>query len=126
MKKTISLLVMLAVLLTPTLAFAASPWTEVFAASPWTEKDTYAEKVTGKLEFGFKNLVGGWTEIFSRPGKYKEKEAGNVFLRIGNVFLGIGHGLLNAIVYTVGGAAHMVTFPIPLDIPLPDNGVSLE
>jgi hypothetical protein len=99
----------LAVMLTPAL---------VFAASPWTEKTTYGDKITGKLEFGLKNLFGGWTTIFSEPTRYHKDGK--------NVLAGVGVGLYKSVVYTVGGAVHVVTFPIPVDVPLPDNGVSFE
>lgn len=85
----------------------------VFAGSPWTEKATYSEKVTAKLSFGYKNLLGGWTELFTEPASGE-----------GNVFQGIGRGLTNFVVYTAGGALHLVTFLIPqIDIPLPGNGI---
>ena len=89
--------------------------TTAYAASPWTEKTTYKDKVLGKLEFGVKNTLGGWTELISRPIKAKNK------------FVGVAEGLGNAVVYTLGGILHLITFPIPqIDIPLPNNGVSLE
>jgi hypothetical protein len=108
-KSIIPLLLIVALTAVPTLAYAGSPW---------TEKTTYAEKTTGKLEYGFKNLLGGWTAIFSEPWRYHNDQK--------NVLVGVGAGLYKGIVYTVGGAVHLVTFPIPIDVPLPDGGVSFE
>jgi hypothetical protein len=85
-----------------------------FAASPWTQKEGYDGKLVGKLMFGLRNLVFGWTEIFMAPAA--------AFDSGDNVMAGFGKGLLNMVIYTVGGAANTVTFPIPFDIPLPNNG----
>lgn len=104
MKKMIALVMLV--------AFAVAP-TSAFAASPWTEGDTYADKVTGKLEFGIKNLLGGWTELYTQPADAENK------------FSGFGKGLVNAIVYTLGGAIHTATFPIPVDVPIPNNGLDM-
>ena len=93
-----------------------------FAASPWTEGKTYGEKVKGKLDFGVKNLLGGWTEIFSHTMKHAKAEENKEQKE------NIGVSLLTGIVYgavdTVGGALHAATFVIPeIDVPLPENGV---
>ena len=110
MKKTLRLFALvLAVMLIPTVAFAASPW---------TTETTYGGKLTEKLAFGFKNVMGGWTAIFSVPAKYHDEKK--------NMIVGIGEGLYKGVVYTIGGVLHLATFPIPVDIPLPDNGVSFE
>jgi len=88
-----------------------------FAGSPWTEKTTYGDKMTGKLDFGLRNLLGGWTELITEPkAAYDSK---------GNILYGVGRGVYNSIMYTLGGAVHLVTFPVPIDVPLPENGVSL-
>ncbi len=110
MRKAAALLLVVAILLACGSAFAASPWTEGV---------TYKDKVLGKLDFAVKNTLGGWTELFNRPIKY-HKDGKNVSE---GVLVGIG----NAVVYTLGGALHLVTFPIPqIDVPLPNNGVSFE
>ena len=115
MKRLIGIsLLILTAMSTSTAAFAACE----FKASPWTEKTAYADKTTGKLEFGLKNLLGGWTAIFSTPTKFQNEGK--------NVLLGTGKGLVKGIFYTVGGALHTVTFPIPIDVPLPEGGVSFE
>ena len=110
MKKAAALLLMVAILLAATSAFAASPW---------TEKTTYKEKLLGKLDFGFKNFVGGWTDIVRQPIKYNKdgKSAAEGF------FVGVYQAIAN----TAGGALHLVTFPITqVDVPLPNNGVQFE
>jgi hypothetical protein len=88
-----------------------------FSASPWTEATTYGDKVTGKLDFGIKNLIGGWTELFTEPWDYHKEGK--------NVLWGVKRGLCHSIVFTAGGVLHTATFPVPVDVPLPDNGVSL-
>ena len=93
------------------------------AASPWTEKTTYKEKVLGKLDFGFKNTLGGWTAIFSEA----KKGDSNCKCKVMATTKGIGRGLAYGLMDTVGGILHIVTFPIPqLDVPLPNNGVTLD
>jgi hypothetical protein len=109
MKKSVSLLIVLAILLAPTLAFAGSPW---------TEKTTYAEQVNGKLAFGAKNLLLGWTDLFYQP--HAAQKDGK------NPWGALGKALFTAPLITVGGAVHFVTFPIPVDVPLPHGGVQLD
>jgi hypothetical protein len=105
-KSTRIMAVMLAVLLIPSACFAASPW---------VEQTTYTDKAREKFIFGFKNLAGGWTELFSEPAASLDKDE--------NILNGIGRGLFNGLVYTVGGALHTVTFFLPVDLPIPENGV---
>lgn len=88
-----------------------------WAASPWTEKDSYQEKMFGKLDYGLKNLVLGPLHLIKDPlmGIHKEGMVGGL--------KGLGEGVMHGVIYTVGGALHTVTFPItPLDVPLPNNG----
>lgn len=89
-----------------------------FAASPWTEADSYKGKTIGKLDFGLKNLLGGWMELINRPVKYHQEDK--------SFTKGAVVGLYNAAVYTIGGALHTGTFFLPVDVPLPNNGVSFE
>ena len=92
-------------------ALLASPAFAAFEASPWTSESGYGQKATGKLVFGLKNLLLGWTEIFTEPYESKSIQ-------------GVGKGLFNGIVDTVGGALHTVTFFVPqVDVKLPDGGV---
>ena len=90
-----------------------------YAASPWTEQQGYVNQMKGKLDFGVKNLLGGWTELLRQPVKACQEKACAI--------RGTGKGILNAVVYTVGGALHTVTFPFTfIDVPLPNNGVQLD
>ncbi|MDA9101091.1 hypothetical protein N9K06_00295 [Omnitrophica bacterium] len=104
------LVVLLTLMLVPSFAFAASPW---------TEQDSAVDQAFHKLDFGVKNLLGGWTELVTVPVDYhKNKDS---------VAKGVGVGLWNALIYTGGGALHTATFFIPqIDIPLPNNGVQFE
>jgi len=102
-----SLVVILSMLLAPV----------AFAASPWTEEKTYGDKVSGKLVFGLQNTLLGWIQIFAVPNTYSNEGK--------NVWAGVGQGLVEATVDTLGGALQLVTFPIPVDLPLPNNGVDL-
>ena len=101
MKKILSLVVILSMLLAPM----------AFAASPWTEKTNYSEKVVGKLGYGLTNTVLGWTKLFSTPADYSSEGK--------NVWQGVGQGLMDTVVTTCLGALQLVTFPIPADIPIP-------
>ena len=103
-----SLVVILSMLLAPM----------AFAASPWTEQKTYGDKVSGKLVFGLQNTLLGWIQLFAVPKKYHNEGK--------NVWSGIGQGMMEAVVDTIGGALQLITFPIPADIPLPNNGVDLS
>ena len=102
MKKIMSLVVILSMLLAP-VAFAA--------ASPWTEDKTYGEKTVGKLGYGLTNTLLGWTKLFSTPNEYSSEGK--------NVWSGVGQGLIDAGVTTVLGAVQLVTFLIPADVPIP-------
>ena len=111
MRKMIPVMALiLAVMLVPAVALAASPW---------TEQATTTDKIFHKLDFGVKNLLAGWTEIFTVPW--------NAHKNGGSVAKGIGEGLWNALLFTGGGALHTVTFLLPqVDIPLKNNGVQLS
>lgn len=90
--------------------------TAALAASPWKEQGgNYGDQTKAKLDFGIKNLLGGWTELLTQPFKQD------------NLGTGLGKGLYNAVIFTIGGLLHTVTFPAPaIDVPLPDNGVQFE
>ena len=93
------------------------------AASPWTEGKTTKEKMLGKLDFGFKNVLGGWTAIFTETAKGDP----NCKCKVTATAKGLGRGIAYAVVDTIGGVLHIVTFPITqLDVPLPNNGVTLS
>ena len=101
MKKIMSLVVILSMLLAPV----------AFAASPWVEGKTYGEKVSGKLGFGLTNTVLGWTKLFTTPNEYSNDKK--------NVWQGVGQGMVDTAVTTVLGAVQLVTFVIPADIEIP-------
>jgi hypothetical protein len=103
MKKIMSLVIVLSMLLAPV----------VFAASPWTEEKSYGEKAVGKLGYGLTNTILGWTKLFSTPNEYSNEGK--------NVWSGVGQGFINAGVTTVLGAVQLVTFPIAADIPIPSD-----
>ncbi len=107
MKKIMSLVVVLSMLLAPV----------AFAGSPWTEEKGYAEKVSGKLQFGLTNALLGWVDVFATPNQYSNEGK--------NVWAGVGQGLVNGLTNTVGGAVQLVTFMIPADLPLPNGGVDI-
>ena len=92
--------------------------TKDYTASPWTHDTGYSQQAMGKLGFGVKNTLLGWTELFTEPKEALDKGD--------NFFVGLGKGLKNGIEDTLGGIVHIVTFPLPqIDAPLPQGGVSL-
>lgn len=97
------------------LVLALSP--VAWAASPWTEKLTYTERAAGKLQFGVTNTLLGWTDLIVEPNRAMTEKR--------NVWAGFGKGLVDGIVNTVGGVFHLGTFFIPVDFPLPEDGVKL-
>ncbi len=109
MKKIGVILVLLAIVFAP--AAMAS-----MEASPWTAEKTYSDKTVGKFKFGFKNLALGWTQLFYQPHAHQVDGK--------NAWAGLGKGLLLFPVDTIGGALHLVTFLIPVDVPLPEGGVN--
>jgi hypothetical protein len=121
MSKRIGVWVVIAALTgLPALSFAAGEHggTAMSSPSSWTQEVGWANQAKGKLIFGLKNTLLGWTELVTEP-----KEALN---EGGNFFVGVGQGLWNGVGQTVLGAAHAVTFPITqIDIPLPEGGTQL-
>ena len=107
MKKIMSLVVVLSMILVPV----------AFAASPWIDGKTYGEKVAGKLGYGLTNTVLGWTKIFVTPNEYSNEKK--------NVWQGVGQGMVDTVVTTALGAVQLVTFVIPADIEIP-NPVDLS
>ena len=92
--------------------------TKDYTASPWTSEVGWTNRAIGKLGFGLKNVLLGWTDLFVEP---KETMDGG-----GNILAGLGIGLKDALENTIGGALHVVTFPITgLDVPLPEGGTQL-
>ena len=90
--------------------------TKDYTASPWTKETGYSNQVIGKLGFGLKNLLLGWTDLFREP--HEAATSG------GNVLVGIGTGIKDTIENELGGAVHVITFFLPqVDVPLPEGGV---
>ena len=90
--------------------------TKDYTASPWTHETGYSQQAVGKLGFGIKNLLLGWTKFFTEPKEAADKGE--------NIVAGIGMGLKEGLEDTLGGAVHTVTFFVPqIDAPLPEGGV---
>lgn len=103
-------------------ALGGAKWTlsltKDYTPSPWTSEVGWSNRAIGKLGFGVKNLLLGWTDLFVEPRE--ASQAG------GNVLQGIGVGVKDAVENTLGGAVHLVTFPVTcLDAPLPEGGTQL-
>ena len=106
MKKTVFFLILMLMVIS---SFA-------HAGSSWAEEKTYKDKVVSKLQFALTNVMLGWTEIIAEPERALDEKK--------NFFTAMGRGFVYFAVDTLGGVAHLVTFPIPqVDIPLPNNGV---
>ena len=92
--------------------------TKDYTPSPWTHEVGWSKRAIGKLGFGVKNLLLGWTDLVVEP-----KEAAQ---EGGNIFAGIGMGLKDALENELGGAVHILTFPLTeVDAPLPEGGTQL-
>jgi hypothetical protein len=92
--------------------------TKNYTASPWTQEAGWSNRAIGKLGFGVKNLLLGWTDLFVEPKETIDSG--------GNLLAGIGIGLKDAVENTLGGAVHIITFPLTeLDAPLPEGGTQL-
>ena len=87
---------------------------ENWKPSPWIKKEPYMEKIINKLGFGLTNGLTGWTALFFEPYCAQNK------------WTGLVKGAWRTITNTAGGALHIVTFPIPIDLPLPDGGVRFD
>lgn len=96
-------------------AFTVS-MTEEYEQSSWTSEIDYPAQVMMKLIFGAKNLLLGWTDLFTEPNHSSEiGEAGTI---------GMMRGLKDTFLNTIGGALHLATFPITsFDPTLPQGGV---
>jgi len=96
----------------------------VFAgeASPWKDAGSTQEQIEGKLIYGLKNFTLGWTAFFKEKGEMMDEGNYNIV----DCLASSGRGLVKAVAYTVGGALHLATFPIPcIDIPIPDGGTDI-
>ena len=92
--------------------------THDYTPSSWTSEASYMEQSKHKLVFGGKNVLLGWMELYNEPRDAVRDHRGFV--------KGMGAGLVNMLGDMVGGAAHLITFPITaLDVPLPDGGTDV-
>lgn len=87
---------------------------DTYKPSSWTEEKTYIDRTTHKLGFGLTNLTIGWTAVPFEMSKSS------------NLYAGFFKGLWRTGTNTVGGLLHTITFPIPVDLQLPDGGVHFE
>jgi hypothetical protein len=95
-------------------ALAGLAYAGPLQSSDWTQEPTYFGKISQKLGFGFLNITVGWTALFFEPVKDN------------NFFIGVVKGIGYTVTNTAGGILHAATFPIPLDIPLPQGGIAYE
>ncbi len=86
---------------------------EHFKPSPWVKTHPYFQQASHKLGFGILNLSSGWLSLFYEPTR-------------GNFFAGCARGIWRTVAYMAGGAIHAVTFPIPIDLPLPEGGIQFR
>ncbi len=116
MTKRISLwLFILAFVISVTPAYAGMGSLDIKASAWKSSKGSKGEVAKEKLLFGLKNTFLGWTEILTETydGFKKEgKEAPWAFIK----------GIANAVLDTAGGILHVVTFPLSIDVPLPEGG----
>jgi hypothetical protein len=89
-----------------------------YTPSEWTRSVGYTERAKGKFLFGGKNAVLGWAELYNEPREAAREETG--------VMQGMGRGVAHMLGDTVGGVAHLVTFPITaVDVILPEGGTDV-
>ena len=69
----------------------------------------------GKLGYGLKNFLLGWTAMFIEP--YQP--------RYGKPIEGFCVGIAQTVVYTANGLVHIATFPIPMDFPDVGRGIHI-
>ena len=92
--------------------------TKEYTASSWTDEMGYGRRALGKLGFGIKNILLGWTELFT-----ESRQAVNAGE---NLFYGVVKGIENAVADELGGVVQLATFPITLlDTPLPEGGTHI-
>ena len=89
--------------------------TKDYTPSPWTSEVGYGQRALGKLGFGAKNVLLGWTSLFTEPREAVDQGD--------NLLMGIGRGVKNALENELGGVVHVVTSPLTeVDAPLPEGG----
>ncbi len=99
-------------------ALVAIPLGKDSLYSPWLNELDYPNQVVGKLLFGGRNILFGWTDVLLEPRNA---------VKFGEHWLvGVGRGVRKGFLNTVGGFGHLITFPLPqIDFQLPDGGSSL-
>ena len=117
MRRILSVLMIAGFIFTaPAACFAAKRRSN---ASPWVQADNWTERAEGKLLFGLKNTLLGWTELLTEPDEVIGTKL--------SIWRGLWNGAGNAVGQTLGGALQALTFPITsLDIPLPEGGVGWD
>ncbi len=93
-------------------------FTRNYTPSPWTVEEGYLHRAKDKLAFGGKNTLLGWMELYNEPRDMHRQQ--------GSMLKGFGYGMANMLGDTVGGAVHLLTFPITaVDVPLPEGGTDV-
>ena len=92
--------------------------TKNYTPSEWTQKVEYTDRVGHKLLYGGKNTLFGFMELYNEPRDAMREKSG--FLK------GLGKGVINMVGDTLGGAIHLITFPITeVDVTLPEGGTDV-
>lgn len=89
-----------------------SPAQAKLEPSPWTKEKLYMDKISHKAGYGILNMGTGWMAFLFEP-RHKGLK-------------GFGTGLVYALTNTAGGMLHVATFPLPVDLPLPNGGIAYE
>ncbi len=90
--------------------------TEDYTNSDWTHEFGYVNRAMLKAGFGLKNTLLGWTDIFTEPNAAARDDRSVVSAQL--------KGFTDTVLNTVGGLAHLITFPITsVDVALPEGGV---
>lgn len=114
MKSFLSCVILVIISLSVCAPISSGATFENWKSSPWIKKEPYVEKTIHKLGFGLTNGLTGWLALFFEP--YCEQ----------NKWTGMVKGAWRTITNTAGGSLHIVTFLIPIDLPLPDGGVRFD
>ncbi|MDP3919918.1 MAG: hypothetical protein Q8R76_03830 [Candidatus Omnitrophota bacterium] len=82
---------------------ASSPYFRETAAYWTSTKPGYAQRAAAGVQHGFKNMLLGWTNIFTEPMIQQARGE--------NVLIGAANGIRKAVVSTVGGAVEGISAP---------------
>lgn len=86
--------------------------------------ESYGRKCADKFDFGMMNFFMGWTTLFAEPMN-SYQNAAQKENKFKAAAAGAGKGLVLFPVDIVGGVLNAATAPVPVQIPLPKNGVDL-